>query len=74
MSSTLTPTDAPRPAVERRRAAVAHARTLVELVAAHDSPEAFLATPYGVALVAHRVEVLGRSRQETFAEIGADRR
>lgn len=59
-----------RHAVDRRRAAVAEARTLPELVAAHDTPEAFLATPYGAALLAHRVDVLGQSPHEALAEIG----
>lgn len=64
------PAPAPRHAVDRRRAAVAEARTLRELVAAHDTPEAFLATPYGAALLAHRVDVLGQSPHEALAEIG----
>lgn len=64
------PAPAPCHAVDRRRAAVAEARTLPELVAAHDTPEAFLATPYGAALLAHRVDVLGLSPHEALVEIG----
>lgn len=60
---------APRPGVDARRRAVANARTIAGLVAAHGSCAAFLATPYGAALVAHRVEVLGRSHAEVLAEL-----
>ena len=58
--------------VDARRAAVARASTVGELLSAHASPAAFLDTPYGAAYLAHRQDVQGWSLQQIAGELGLD--
>ena len=55
--------------VDARRAAVARARSLTELLAAHGDVEAFLETPYGVAYIPHREAVHGWDEERVASEL-----
>ena len=55
--------------VDARRAAVARARSLTELLAAHGDVESFLETPYGVAYLAHREAVHGWDEERVASEL-----